>query len=72
MHNLPESAARVLALAEVQHNPDEMYDSFTFDGADIGIGADEIVIVKYYRRKATNRRVEALFNTVQIPVLEGA
>jgi len=50
-HSLPQSAARVLALVEIQHNPDEVYDEFTFDGRELGLPDDEYVTVKYYRRK---------------------
>jgi hypothetical protein len=59
-HNLPRSVARVLALAEVQHNPGEPFDEFTFDGRDIGLPDDEYVVVKYFRRKRKDVPIQTI------------
>lgn len=70
LHNLPHSAARVLALAEIQHNPDEVFDEFQFSGADIGLPSDEYIVVKYFRRKVKGDRLQQMYVTT--PVLEYA
>lgn len=54
--SLPNSAARTLALSEIQHNPDEVYDDFTFSGLDVGLPADEYVVIKYFRRKVSDSK----------------
>ena len=54
--SLPNSAARTLALSEIQHNIDEVYDEFTFSGEDIGLAPDEYVVIKYFRRKVSDSK----------------
>lgn len=56
--SLPNSAARTLALSEIQHNYDELYDEFTFSGLDIGLPADEYVVIKYFRRKVKDSKID--------------
>jgi len=71
IHNLPHSVARVLALAEIQHNPDEPYDDFTFGGHDVGLPDDEYIVIKYYRKryKDATRKTEPSISAVMTPVM---
>jgi hypothetical protein len=57
---LPNSAARTLALSEITHAPEEIYDEYTFSGLDIGLPADEYVVIKYFRRKVKDSKVDTL------------
>ena len=50
-HNLPRSAARVVALAMLQHAPDVGREQFVFEGLDVGAEEDEIIEVIYTRRR---------------------
>ena len=54
--SLPNSAARTLALSMTQHEPDEVYRDFTFSGLDIGLPADEYIVIKYFRRKVSDSK----------------
>ena len=48
--DLISSIARTLALAVLQHAPDEYHKQFIFNGPEVGARADEVIVITYERK----------------------
>jgi len=70
--SITRTAARLFAKAEILHNPEELYDEEQFSGAEIGLSADEYVVVKYFRRRVKRDRLQELYTATPIPMYQKA
>jgi hypothetical protein len=48
--DLLTSIARILALAAIQHAPDQFHREFVFDGREVGALDDEVIVITYERK----------------------
>ena len=49
--DLIASIARTLALAVLQHAPDEYHKQFVFEGPEVGAAYDEVIVITYERKR---------------------
>lgn len=49
--NIPGLSAELLAIGMVQHAPDERHRQFVFEGEQVGVEFDEVVVVTYERKR---------------------
>ena len=74
VHNLPASAARALALAELEHNSAELFDVFIFNAPELGLAEGEQVVIKYhkYLRDSGKQNLESWMMAAAVPEYDGA